>query len=192
VIALAVAGWASAAGAQPAAPPESPGDQAIAAVAGIAMGGRVTPGGLRVAGHYLYQLSDRDWFDGTAGFTFGGRGAACFRDRSDAVVCQHGIADGAGVELTASVRRIFPAQGAFLPFAAVGVGIGVVRFSGDDVAGAVVPLHGGGGVWVSVAPSVAVVVEGALALGLGGFGRGLGVQPQLGLALTAGAEFRLR
>ena len=35
----------------------------------------MTPGGLRVAGHYLYQLPTQDWFDGTASFTFGG-GAA--------------------------------------------------------------------------------------------------------------------
>ena len=41
-------------------------DQSIAAAIGIASGGRVTPGGLRVTGHYLYQLSSSDWFDGTA------------------------------------------------------------------------------------------------------------------------------
>ena len=33
------------------------GDQGIGAEVGLATGGRVTPGGLRVAGHYLYQLS---------------------------------------------------------------------------------------------------------------------------------------
>jgi opacity protein-like surface antigen len=168
------------------------GDQAIAAQLGIAAGGRVTPGGLRIAGHYLYQLSDRDWFDGTASFTFGSGGAACFRDRTDVVVCNHGLADGTAVEVSASVRRMFAPQGAFRPFARVGIGIGAVRFSGDDVSGFVIPLHGGGGVRVKVAPSIAVVAEGELVLGFGGFGRGLGAEPQLGLAVTAGAEFRLR
>ena len=33
--------------------------QGIGAEIGAAIGGRVTPGGLRLAGHYLYQLSDR-------------------------------------------------------------------------------------------------------------------------------------
>ena len=27
--------------------------------------------GLRIAGHYLYQLSDEDWFDSAASFTYG-------------------------------------------------------------------------------------------------------------------------
>src|SRR5262249_17522153 len=75
------------------------GDQAISAEVGVAAGSRVTPGGLRIAGQYLYQLSDEDWFDGAASFTYGSASAACFRDRSNAVVCQHGLADGAGFEL---------------------------------------------------------------------------------------------
>ena len=87
------------------------GDQAIGAEIGVATGGRVTPGGLRITGHYLYQLSDQDWFDGTAAFTFGGGAAACFRDRTDAFVCDHGLADGDGIELAANVRRMFAAQG---------------------------------------------------------------------------------
>jgi opacity protein-like surface antigen len=180
------------AAAAPDAGADALGDQAISATLGVATGGRVTPGGLRIAGHYLYQLSDRDWFDGAASFTFGSGRAACFRDRSDAVVCDHGLADGVGVELSASVRRVFAPQGAFLPFAALGVGLGGVRFSSDDVSGIAVPLHAGGGVRVAISPAVAVVAEGTLSLGLGSFGRGLGTQPQAGLAITAGAEFRLR
>ncbi len=152
----------------------------------------MTPGGLRIAGHYLYQLSERDWFDGVVSFTFGSGRGACFRDRQDAVVCSHGLADGTGVEVSATVRRLFAAQGAFRPFARVGVGVGLVRFSGDDVSGVTIPLHGGGGVRVAVAPSVAVVAEAELALGVGGFNRGLGAEPQLGLVVTAGAEFRLQ
>ena len=168
------------------------GDQGIGAELGIAGGGRVTPGGLRVAGHYLYQLSDQDWFDGAAAFTFGGGSAACFRDRMDSLVCDHGFVDGRGVEISASVRRLFASQGSFRPFAKAGVGISFVQFSGDDLTGVAIPLHLGGGVRARVAPAVAIVAQGELQLGRGRFGNALGLQPQLGLAITAGAEFRLR
>ncbi|HEX2687158.1 MAG TPA: hypothetical protein VHN14_11095, partial [Kofleriaceae bacterium] len=170
----------------PAPPGDEIGDQGISAELGLATGGRVTPGGLRVAGHYFYQLAERDWFDGTASFTFGSGRGACFRDREDVLVCDHGLAEGAGVELSASVRRLFAPQGAFRPFARAGVGLGLARFAGDDVSGGTVVLHGGGGVRVGVAPSIAVVTWGELALGFGRFGRGLGLEPQLGLAVMAG------
>jgi len=180
-----------------AAPPPAPadddiGDQLIAAEVGLAMGGRVTPGGLRVAGHYLYQLSDHDWFDGTAGFTFGSGHAACFRDRMDHVVCDHGLTDGADVEIGANIRRVFGAQGMFRPFARLGIGFSLVRFSDDSVSGIAIPLHLGGGVRAAVSHAVAVVAEADLALGFGTFNRGLGGEPQLGLTITAGAEFRLK
>lgn len=168
------------------------GDQEISAELGVAGGDHITPGGLRIAGHYLYELSDQDWFDGAASFTFGSGGAACFRDRMDAVVCEHGVADGTGVELSASVRRMFAPQGAFRPFARLGVGVGLAHFGGDSVSGFTIPAHGGGGVRVKVAPSIAVVAEGELTLGFGSFSRGLGSEIQFGLAVTAGAEFRLR
>ncbi|HET7500699.1 MAG TPA: hypothetical protein VFK02_06830 [Kofleriaceae bacterium] len=168
------------------------GDQAISAVLGLAAGGHLTPGGLRIAGHYFYQLSDEDWFDGAASFTFGSGSAECFRDRMDKVVCSHGLSDGTGVELSASIRRMFAPQGAFRPFGRLGVGLGLVRFADDDVSGVTVPAHAGGGVRVHVAPAVAVVAEGELTLGFGDFTRGLGSQIQFGIAITAGAEFRLR
>jgi hypothetical protein len=173
-------------------PDDEIGDQGISAELGLATGGRVTPGGLRISGHYFYQVSDRDWFDGAVSFTFGSGRAACFRDRADALVCDHGLADGTGVEISASIRRLFAPQGAFRPFARAGVGLGLVRFVDDDVSGVTIPLHGGGGMRVGVAPSIAVVAEGDLTLGFGGFGRGLGLEPQLGFAITAGVEFRLR
>jgi hypothetical protein len=178
--------------ATPASSDDEIGDQAIAAELGLAAGGRVTPGGLRIAGRYLYQLSNEDWFEGTAGFTFGSGRAACFRDRQDKVVCSHGLADGAGIELTASVRRLFPPRGVFRPFARVGVGLGLVRFGDDNVSGFTIPAHGGGGLRVAVATSVAVIAEADLAFGFGSFTRGMGSQLQFGLAITAGAEFRLR
>jgi len=168
------------------------GDQAVAAELGLAGGGRVTPGGLRIVGHYLYQLSERDWFDGAATFTFGSGQAACFRDRMDSRICSHGIGDGVEVEVAASIRRVFAPQGAFRPFARVGLGVGLVQFGDDDVSGVALTLHGGGGVRVKVAPAIAVLAEGDLALGLGSFSNGVGGEPQLGLAVTAGVEFRLR
>ncbi|HSS00641.1 MAG TPA: hypothetical protein VLM79_26460, partial [Kofleriaceae bacterium] len=111
------------------------GDQAVAAELGLAGGGRVTPGGLRIVGHYLYQLSERDWFDGAATFTFGSGQPACFRDRMDSRICSHGIGDGVEVEVAASIRRVFAPQGAFRPFARVGLGVGLVQFGDDDVSG---------------------------------------------------------
>ena len=166
-------------------------DQSVGPAIGIAGGGRVTPGGLRIAGHYLYQLSSQDWFDGTATFTFGGGGSECFRDRMDYVICDHGFASGRSVEVVAAVRRYFAAQGKYTPFARAGVGVSIVRFGDDDVTGVAIPLHLGGGVRAAVADDIAVVAIGELVAGIGRFGRGLGNEPQLGVAITAGAEFRL-
>lgn len=168
------------------------GDQAISSEIGLATGGRVTPGGLRIAGHYLYKLSDLDWFDSSAAFTFGSGDGACFRDRNDDVICKHGVADGIGVEISARIRHYFAADLMFRPFVYGGLGVGLVRFSDDDVAGVAIPLHGGGGLRVAIHPSIAMVFEGDLALGIGSFNRGLGVEPQLGFTVTGGAEFRLR
>ncbi len=182
--------------ATPAAPPVAvaPPDmtsQAIGGSVGLAIGGRDTPGGLALAGHYLYQLSDRDWFDGAAAFTFGGGGAACFRDRDNNFVCEHGALDGVELQLQAGVRRYFHGQGEFWPFAHASVGISYVRFHADDLTGFTIPLALGGGMRASVSPSVAVVVEAQLAVGVGWFSHGLGTEPQLGAAVVAGAEFHL-
>jgi len=168
------------------------GDQGIGADLGVATGGRVTPGGLKVVGHYLYQLSDEDWFDGTAAFTFGGGQASCFRDRNDTFICEHGLADGDEIEVAANVRRVFAPQGKFRPFAGIGIGLGYVRFGKDDVTGLAIPFHGGGGVRANVNESVALVAQAELSLGIGEFGHSLGSQPMVGVAIVAGAEFRLR
>ncbi len=167
------------------------GDQGVGGTIGIAGGGRDTPGGLRINGHYLYQLSDEDWFDGIASFTFGAGGAACFRDRMDYVICDHGFMDGRGVEVIASVRRYFAAQGKFRPYARVGVGLGLVRFGDDDLTGITVPAHVAGGVRAGVGNGIAVVAEAELTAGFARFSRGMGNEPQFGIAVTAGAEFRL-
>lgn len=172
------------------APPDAS-PQSIGAELGVATGGRVTAGGVRVAGHYLYQLSDQDWFDGVAAFTFGGGGAECFRNRMDNFVCDHGMLQGGSVEVAANVRRYFQGNDQFWPFARAGVGLSIVRFSSDSVTGLGVPLHLGGGVRASVSDGVAIVGEGELAVGFGVFNHSLGLEPQVGVAITVGAEFRL-
>jgi hypothetical protein len=166
-------------------------DQSLGASIGLHGGGNLTPGGLRIAGHYLYQLSEQDWFEGSVGFTFGAGGAECFRDRMDYVICDHGFLDGRGMEVTAAVRRYFAKQGQFVPFARAGVGISVVRFGDDDVTGVALPLHAGGGVRAGVADGVAVIAQTELVAGIGRFNRGMGTEPQLGIAILAGAERRL-
>jgi len=174
----------------PVAPPDMS-DQAIGASIGAATGGRVTAGGLRVAGHFLYQLSDRDWFDGTAAFTFGGGTAACFRDRTDTFICDHGLAQGDSVELEAGVRHFLGGQGQFWPFLLGGIGLRGVDFSSDGVNGFALAFHAGGGIRASVSPGVAITAQGELELGFGAFNHTLGIEPQLGVAITAGVEFRL-
>jgi hypothetical protein len=176
--------------AKSAAPPDMS-DQGIGAEIGAAIGGRVTPGGLRLAGTYLYQLSDQDYFDGGASFTYGGGSAGCFRDRMNNFVCDHGLASGGAVAVSASVRRFFGGHDQFWPFARAGVGLGIVRYQDDSVTGLAIPVHVGGGVRAEVSDGVAIVGEGGFDLGFGVFNHSLGIQPQVGFAITAGAEFRL-
>ncbi len=176
--------------------PEDMGDQAIGATLGMAGGGRVTPGGLRVIGHYLYQLTDSDWFDGTAAFTFGSGEPACFRDRMDDYLCDHGLVDGFSAEVGANVRRFLGSvrantPSAFWPYLRLGVGIAIIRFSDDDLTGFGIPLHAGGGMRINVADGIAVTAEATLDVGIGLFTQGLGVEPLIGGSVTAGAEFKL-
>jgi hypothetical protein len=200
LVALALVRAPTSAAADDGAPPADVGsgaapadmsDQGIAAALGVAGGGRTTPGGLRITGHYLYQLTDEDWFDGTISFTFGSGAGACFRDRDDVVICDPGLTGGAAVATGANVRRYLGGRGDFWPFVRFGVSAGLVRFRGDDVSGLAVPLHAGGGFRVTVSPGIAVIAEATLDVGFGLFNRTLGLEPQLGGAVTAGAEFRL-
>ena len=173
-------------------------DQAIGASIGLAGGGGMTAGGLRITGHYLYQLSDQDWFDGVASFTYGGNSAGCTTPestddmQSSQMSCDHGTATGSAVELGATVRRMFGEDPAFRPFARAGVGVALVRFGGDSISGVAVPIHLGGGIRAQVAPAFAIVAQAELDVGVAVFSRGLGMEPQLGMAVTAGAEFELR
>jgi hypothetical protein len=176
----------------PASGSDDMGDQAIGGQIGFAIGGSVTPGGLHIAGHYLYKLTVHDWFDSVAAFSFGGNAAACFHDRSDALVCTHGLLDGDAIELTGEVRHVFPDQGRYRPFAMAGIGIAVVHFDGDSLTGVAIPLHAGGGLRLTIATDVALVAQAEVTLGIAILNRGYGAAPQLGAQVTAGAEVRLR
>lgn len=172
--------------------PVDMGDQAIGAEIGIATGSHITPGGLRLAGHYLYRLSTNDWFEGIAGFTFGSDDAKCFRDRGNAFVCGHGVADGNSIDVAATVRHfIVSTRSGFWPFVRGGVGLGVVRFTGDDVTGIAIPLLAGLGLRVSITDTLALTGEAQLRFGFGAFDHNLGLESQLGASFTVGAEFRL-
>jgi hypothetical protein len=171
-------------------------DQGIGAQLGIAGGGRVTPGGLRIIGHYLYQLTSQDWFDGTAAFTFGSGDPACFRDRMDLTVCDHGLVDGFSAEVAANVRRFLgearSTQSKDLwPYARLGVGFAIIRFADDDVTGFGIPLHAGGGLRYTMSDRVAITAEATFDLGLGRFSQGLKIEPLIGGSVSAGAEFGL-
>lgn len=176
--------------------PQAPADmseQAISAVLGVAVGGRSTPGGLTLGGHYFYQMADQDWFDGSVTFSFGSGSPDCFRDRVNAVICDHGPADGFAAGLATGVRHFLPsiASQQFWPFARAAVGASLVRFSGDDITGIAFSLFGGVGVRASVTDAIAITAQADLQLGLGQFSNHLGGEPLLGVAVSAGAEFRL-
>ena len=167
------------------------GDREIGAQVGVATGSRTTPGGLRVGGRFLYQLSDQDWFDGEVSFIFGGGTAACFLDRSDAFVCDHGLADGFATELGGGVRRFFAGNAGFRPYVRLGLGARVVRFGADDVTGFAIPIAAGAGLRVRVTDDVAVGGEASLEVGPGWLGHGLGAVFERGFAVGALVEIRL-
>lgn len=166
-------------------------EQQLVARVGAAIGGRVTPGGLRVSGSYLYNLAEHDWFDGWLAFTFGGGDAECYRDRDDELACEHGALSGVGGELGAGLRRYFPGQGRFAPYVRGGAAVRLVSFGDDELRGVALPLTVAGGVSARVHRIVAVGAEAAVEAGPAWMGRGLGLEPQLGLVVGASVEFAL-
>src|SRR4051812_23068819 len=89
---------------------------ALAAELGATGGGGATPGGMRVGGHYLYRLSEHDWFDGSVAFTFGQPSHGCGRVPPDGMACNHGVVDGFAGDLSLGVRRDLPGKQGFVPF----------------------------------------------------------------------------
>ncbi len=165
--------------------------QEMGARIGLDVGGRVSPGGLLLSGTYLYRLSDQDWLDQSVGFTFGGRGAACFRDRSDDLLCDHGILDGFAIDAAIGLRRYLTSSDEFSPYVRAGIAFRGVVFTGDDVSGFAFPVFAAGGVRAKVAPRVSVVADAMLRTGFAIFNRGLGVEPHASFAVQAGVELVL-
>lgn len=158
---------------------------------GIEVGGRTTPGGLHVAGSYLYLLDGPWWFDTGIGFTFGGGSASCFRDRDNDVVCDHGIAAGFAAEVVGSIRRELGERQGFVPFVRGGVALRLLAFSSDDVVGLGFPLIGSAGFRRRLSDLVTLVAAADLRIGWGVLNRDLGVEAQASASLTAGVEFDL-
>lgn len=173
-------------------PGDTVGDRELGVALGAAVGaGDVTPGGLRLAGSYLYQLSDLDWFDGSVAFVFGAGGAECFRDRADEIVCDHGSTDGVATDGIAGVRRFFAGQGAFRPWLRAAVGLRVVRFGDDEMTGVGLYLAPSAGVRARVDDRVAIGGHATAELGGGWFSRAYGAAPQLGFGVGMSVEFAL-
>lgn len=165
---------------------------ALAAELGAVSGGGTTPGGMRVAGRYLYRLADRDWFDGSLGFTYGGGARGCGPSGPDAMACDHGVAEGFAGDLALGVRRDLARRGDVVPYARGAVFGRVLRFDGDDVTGAAIGGELAVGLRVGLAPGLAVTGGASGFLGVARLDRGVGTAGQLGLAIGAAAEFRMR
>ena len=180
-----------AASAAPAADWTPAGERELGMRLGLATGGRVTPGGVRMTGVMLYRVSENDWFEGSMGFTFGRRGDGCFIARDGAFTCTHGALDGAAADLMVGIRRFVAPREQFAPYLRAGVGLRLVRFPGDEVDGVAVPLVLGAGARARVSDRIAVGGDVALEAGAGLFDHALGVEPQLGLAVQATVELRL-
>lgn len=170
---------------------EPAGNQELDASLGIAVGGRVSPGGLHIGGRYLYRLSDLDWFDGGLGFSFGSGEAMCFRDRDASFVCNHGALDGFGADVSVGIRRFLPGQQGYHPYVHGGVALRVVSYGGDDVTGVAVPVWLGAGVRTTVHDGIAVGGGAVLSVGPGWFSSDLGLEPQLSLLISAGVGFTI-
>jgi hypothetical protein len=165
--------------------------QLLAGRAGIEMGGRTSPGGFHLAGTYLYRMAESDWIDTGVAFTFGGGNAECFRDRSNEVLCDHGITKGFAAERSGGVRRVFRRDQEFAPFVGLGLAVRLVSFSEDDVRGVAFPLLISAGVRSHIADRVALVGGAMVRAGIGLFTGDVGLEPQASLAVSGGVEFGL-
>ena len=159
---------------------------ALAADVGLTGGGVATPGGLRVGGHYLYRLADRDWFDSAVAFTFGGRGDACAAVGQGGMPCDRRVTDGFAADLALGVRRELQPRQGFTPYLRVAGFVRALRFT--DVGGFAVGGELGAGVRAPVRGPLAVVAGASAFLGVARLGEPVGDGRQLGLTVTVGAE----
>lgn len=159
---------------------------ALAADVGFSGGATATPGGLRVGGHYLYRLADRDWFDTTVAFTFGGRGDACM-DTADAMPCDRAITDGFAGDLALGLRRDLAPRRGFTPYLRAAAFARALRFT--DVGGFAAGGELGAGVRAPVGEQLALVAGAHAFLGARLTGD---ADRQLGMTVTVGAEIGMR
>lgn len=173
-------------------PPVAASSRELGIQTGLAAGGGVTPGGLRLGGTFLYQLSAVDWFEGAADFTIGGTGAGCAVEQGDDVlVCDHGPLRGRAGELSVGIRRFLIAQQQFTPYVQGRLGVRVLSFSGDEVVGVALLAIVGAGVRAQVHERVSIAGGARFDVGAGLFGKDLGGEPQFGLTVHTGVEFLL-
>jgi hypothetical protein len=171
--------------------PDEGDSQEIGAVLGVAMGGKLTPGGVAAEGRYLYRLSELDWLESSVHFSLGAGGKECFRDRRSTFVCEHGLVDGFSAQGSMGVRRYFVGQQQFRPYVRAGVGLELISYADDGVTGVGLPLYLGGGVRVEVANRVLVVGDATVRGGASLFNKDLGIEPNVSLSIAAGVEFTL-
>ena len=160
---------------------------ALAADVGFSGGGVSTPGGLRVGGHYIYRLDDRDWFDSSVAFTFGGRGEACMDGAAGAMPCDRAVTDGFAADLAMGVRRELAPRRGFTPFVRAAAFARALRFT--DVGGFAAGGELGAGVRAPVGGQLALVAGATGFLGARLTGD---ADRQLGMTVTVGAEVGMR
>lgn len=159
--------------------PRLSGTQELGARLGWQTGiGDVSPGGLRVGGVYLYKLSSDSWSENGASVGFGSGDASCWYDRENALVCDHGVADGFTFQLTTGVRW-YPNLGkkGAQPYARAGLGLAYVRFVDDFLTGIALPVHVGAGARFEITERVSVGGEALFELGPAIFGTDSGAAP---------------
>lgn len=141
-------------------------DQELGARAGMSLNlGGVGPGGLYLAGTWLYRLTDVLWFDGRAGFSIGGGGSNCVISATGPSHCDSAAVSGFGAELLAGVRWFVPSAGPLQPWIGGGIGGLYANFSGDHLGGVGLPFWAAAGVRARVADNIALGGEALLEAG---------------------------
>jgi hypothetical protein len=190
LLALALVTAAAARADEPEGPPV--GDQELGARVGMSLDlAGVGPGGVHVAGVWLYRLADRVWFDGRAAFAIGGGGPDCVVPASGAARCDHALTDGFAAMALAGARWFPPASGSIVPWLGGGVGAGLADFPGDGVSGLALPVWGGGGARLPVADGVALAADALVDVAAVFYAKGVGPKARIGLTLAVGVDFRI-
>jgi hypothetical protein len=157
-------------------------DQELGVRIGGGLGANVSPGGLEIAGLYLYRLAESDWLESSVGFTYGGSGNGC---------CDHGLVSGFAGEVSAALRHFFAESAGLYPYASLGLALRLVSYGDNDVRGLAWPFVVGGGARLPLGKGVSLVGGGLMRLGAGIYSDGMGVQPHVTVGIHVGMEFAL-